>query len=87
MRLTPHSYPNFDKFFFDKVLIMLTSLPPLEILTKIMNKLGLSCAKLKPASLLSLLLLENLDFNKFEKWSTASEVNKVLQFKEVVWVK
>ena len=27
----------FDKFIFDKVLIMLTSLPPLEFLTKIMK--------------------------------------------------
>ena len=31
------SYPIFDKFIFDTVLIMLTSLPPLEILTKIMK--------------------------------------------------
>ena len=29
------SHPIFDKFIFDKVLIMLTSLPPLEFLTKI----------------------------------------------------
>ena len=29
----PPSYPIFDKFIFDKVLIMLTSLPPLEFLT------------------------------------------------------
>ena len=34
------------------------------------NKLGLSCAKLRPASLLNLLLLENLEL------STSSEVNK-----------
>ena len=33
----PPSYPIFDKFIFDTVLIMLTSLPPLEILTKIMK--------------------------------------------------
>ena len=33
----PPSYPIFDKFIFDKVLIMLTSLPPLEFLTKIMK--------------------------------------------------
>ena len=31
----PPSHPIFDKFIFDKVLIMLTSLPPLEFLTKI----------------------------------------------------
>ena len=30
----PPSYPNFDKLFFDNVLIMLTSLPPLKFLTK-----------------------------------------------------
>ena len=30
----PPSYPIFDKFIFDTVLIMLTSLPPLEFLTK-----------------------------------------------------
>ena len=29
----PPSYPIFDKIIFDKVLIMLTSLPPLEFLT------------------------------------------------------
>ena len=29
------SHPIFDKFIFDKVLIMLTSLPPLEFLTKL----------------------------------------------------
>ena len=33
----PPSYPIFDKFIFDTVLIMLTSLPPLEFLTKIMK--------------------------------------------------
>ena len=33
----PPSYPIFDKFTFDTVLIMLTSLPPLEFLTKIMK--------------------------------------------------
>ena len=33
----PSSHPIFDKFIFDKVLIMLTSLPPLEFLTKIMT--------------------------------------------------
>ena len=33
----PPSYPIFDKFIFDKVLPMLTSLPPLEFLTKIMK--------------------------------------------------
>ena len=32
-----HSHPIFDEFIFDKVLIMLTSLPPLEFLTKIMK--------------------------------------------------
>ena len=31
----PPSHPIFDKFIFDKVLTMLTSLPPLEFLTKI----------------------------------------------------
>ena len=31
----PSSHPIFDKFIFDKVLIMLTSLPPLKFLTKI----------------------------------------------------
>ena len=29
----PPSYPIFDKIIFDKVLLMLTSLPPLEFLT------------------------------------------------------
>ena len=33
----PPSYPIFDKFNFEKVLTMLTSLPPLEFLTKIMK--------------------------------------------------
>ena len=33
----PPIHPIFDKFIFDKVLIMLTSLPYLEFLTKIMN--------------------------------------------------
>ena len=33
----PPSHPIFDKFIFDKVLIMLNSLPPLEFLTKIMK--------------------------------------------------
>ena len=33
----PPSHPIFDKFIFDKVLIMLTSLPPIEFLTKIMT--------------------------------------------------
>ena len=33
----PPSHPIFDKFIIDKVLIMLTSLPPLEFLTKIMT--------------------------------------------------
>ena len=32
----PPSHPIFDKFIFDKVLIMLTSIPSLEFLTKIM---------------------------------------------------
>ena len=36
----PPSYPIFDKFIFDKVLIMLTSLPPLEFLTKNPEILG-----------------------------------------------
>ena len=31
----PASHPIFDKFIFDTVLIMLTSLPPLKFLTKI----------------------------------------------------
>ena len=31
----PPSHAIFDKFIFDKVLIMFTSLPPLEFLTKI----------------------------------------------------
>ena len=31
----PPSHPIFDKIILDKVLIMLTSLPPLEFLTKI----------------------------------------------------
>ena len=33
----PPSYPIIDKFIFDTVLIMLTSLPPVEFLTKIMK--------------------------------------------------
>ena len=33
----PPSHPIFDKFIFDKVLIMLTSLPLLKFLTKIMT--------------------------------------------------
>ena len=33
----PPSYPIFDKLFFDNVLIMLTSLPPLKFLTKPYN--------------------------------------------------
>ena len=33
----PPSHPIFEKFIFYKVLIMLTSLPPLEFLTKIMT--------------------------------------------------
>ena len=33
----PPSHPIFAKFIFDTVLIMLTSLPPLEFLTKIMK--------------------------------------------------
>ena len=33
----PPSYPIFDKFILDKLLTMLTSPPPLEILTKIMK--------------------------------------------------
>ena len=33
----PPSHPIFDKNIFDKVLIMLTSPPPLEILTKVMK--------------------------------------------------
>ena len=33
----PPSHPIFDKFIFDTVLIMLTSLPPIEFLTKIMK--------------------------------------------------
>ena len=37
----PPSYPIFDKFIFDKVLIMLTSLPPLKFLTKLMKFLAL----------------------------------------------
>ena len=31
------SHPIFDKFIFDTVLIMLTSLPPIEFLTKILK--------------------------------------------------
>ena len=34
------SHPIFDKFIFDKVLLMLSSLPPLEILTKIVKNSG-----------------------------------------------
>ena len=40
---TPHPIFHkfiFDKFIFDTVLIMLTSLPPLEFLTKIMTSWG-----------------------------------------------
>ena len=33
----PPSHPIFDKFIFDKVLILLTSLPPIEFLTKIVT--------------------------------------------------
>ena len=33
----PPSHPIFDKFIFDTVLIVLTSLPALEFLTKIMK--------------------------------------------------
>ena len=33
----PSYYPIFDKFIFDKVLIVLTSLPTLEFLTKIIK--------------------------------------------------
>ena len=33
----PPSYLIFDKFIFDILLIMLTSLPPLEFLTKIIK--------------------------------------------------
>ena len=33
----PHSYLTFDKFIFDILLIMLTSPPPLEFLTKIIK--------------------------------------------------
>ena len=33
----PPSHPIFDKFIIDKVLIMLTSLPPPEFLTKIVT--------------------------------------------------
>ena len=33
----PPSYPIFDKFVYDTLLIMLTSLNPLEFLTKIMK--------------------------------------------------
>ena len=33
----PPSYPIFDKFIFDKVLVVLTSLPPIEFLTKIIK--------------------------------------------------
>ena len=33
----PTSHPIFDKFIFDTVFIMLTSLPPIEFLTKIMK--------------------------------------------------
>ena len=47
------SHPIFDKFIFDKVLIMSTSLPPLEFLTKIMTVWALHLH-----SLLSLLLSE-----------------------------
>ena len=36
----PPSYPIFDKFIFDKVLIMLTSLSPLELLMKNPEILG-----------------------------------------------
>ena len=33
----PPTHPIFDKFIFDKMFIMLTSLPPLEFLTKILT--------------------------------------------------
>ena len=33
----PPSHPIFDKFIFDTLLIMFTSLPPIEFLTKIMK--------------------------------------------------
>ena len=36
-------------------------------MTVLIDKLGLSCAKLRPASLLRLLLLENLELCKCEK--------------------
>ena len=36
----PPSHPIFDKFIFDRVLIMLTSLPPIEFLTKNHEILG-----------------------------------------------
>ena len=39
------------------------------------NKLGLSCAKLRQANLLRLLLLENSELCKCEKRSTSTEVN------------
>ena len=38
----PPSYPIFDKFIFDKVLIMMTSLPPLEFFTILYYPLLLS---------------------------------------------
>ena len=40
------------------------------------NKLRLSCAKLRPPSLLSLLLLVNSEICKCEKRSTSTEANK-----------
>ena len=46
------------------------------------NKLGLSCAKLRSASLLSLLHLVNSELCKCEKRSILTEVNVVKLFKE-----
>ena len=48
-----------------------------EVEAELGNKLGLSCAKLRLASQLSLLLLLNPKLCKFEKQSTSTEVNKV----------
>jgi len=44
-------------------------------ITLLQNKLGLSCAKLRQANLLRLLLLENSELCKCEKRSTSTEVN------------
>ena len=67
------------------VLVMMVMLLTYEVEGKgglkqmldINNKLGLSCAKLRTASLLRLLILVNSKLCKCEKLSTSSEVNKV----------